>query len=253
MRVHPSNYLIVGFTETPETSELATLAHSRGLVMIDDIGSGCLVDVTRFGLVPKLQLGNEGGLPEEPTFQHSLAANADVVLGSGDKLLGGPQAGIILGAKEYVQPIRRHPLARAVRVGKLTLAALAATLDAYVRGTAETEIPTLRLLAASPEALLDRAHAIRENVGRSDVLRIEVRLDTALVGGGSLPGAELPTAVLALTQTRLPTEELAAHLRTASIRLVGRVQHDSVLIDLRSVLPEDDSRVALALRLAASG
>jgi L-seryl-tRNA(Ser) seleniumtransferase len=241
MRVHPSNYRIVGFTETPEAVELATLAHSRGLVMIDDIGSGCLVDVMRFGL------------PEEPTFQHSLAANADVVLGSGDKLLGGPQAGIILGAKEYVQPIRRHPLARAVRVGKLTLAALAATLDAYVRGTAETEIPTLRLLAASPEALLDRAHAIRENVERSDVLRIEVRVDTALVGGGSLPGAKLPTAVLALTHSRLPTEALAAQLRTASIRLVGRVQHDSVLIDLRSVLPEDDSRVTLALRLAASG
>jgi L-seryl-tRNA(Ser) seleniumtransferase len=239
MRVHPSNYRIVGFTESPGTAELATLAHSRGLTMIDDVGSGCLVDVGRFGL------------PPEPTFQESLAAQADVVLGSGDKLLGGPQAGIILGAAKFVQPVRRHPLARAVRVGKLTLAALAATLDAYVRGTAEAEIPTLRLLAATPESLLDRAHAIRGDVDESDELTVEVRTDTALVGGGSLPGAELPTAVLAVSHSRISAGDLAVRLRTASIRVVGRVRDDAVLIDLRSVLPEDDSRVTLALRVAA--
>ena len=248
MRVHPSNYRIVGFTESPGTAELAALARSRGLMMIDDIGSGCVVDVGRFGL------------PPEPTIQESLAAGADVVLGSGDKLLGGPQAGIILGSAKSVQPIRRHPLARTVRVGKLTLAALGATLDTYLRETAEAEIPTLRLLAATPESLLDRAHAIRGDVDQSDArsgirensgeLKVEVRTDTALVGGGSLPGAELPTAVLAVSHSRHSAEELAAKLRTASIRLVGRLRDDAVLIDLRSVLPEDDSRVTLALRLA---
>ncbi|GIT28459.1 MAG: hypothetical protein Ct9H300mP1_05050 [Planctomycetaceae bacterium] len=122
MHVHTSNYKVVGFSDTPGIDLLAPLAHEHGLVAIDDIGSGAMVDVAQFGL------------PAEPTFAESLAAGADVVLGSGDKLLGGPQAGIILGKSQYVEPIRQFPLARAVRVGKLTLAALAATLDAYRRG-----------------------------------------------------------------------------------------------------------------------
>jgi L-seryl-tRNA(Ser) seleniumtransferase len=239
MLVHPSNYRIVGFTESPGIMELTRLAHDHNLIAIDDIGSGSLVDVTEYGL------------PAEPTFQQSIAAGADVVLGSGDKLLGGPQCGIVLGRHEYVEQIRQHPLARAVRVGKLTLAALSATLDAYQRGEATREIPTLSMLAAPLGQLLERAHAIRGEVGDLGPLHVEVRTDTAPVGGGSLPGAELPTAVLALQHGGCTADELSRQLRMGRIRLFGRIHHDQVLIDLRSVLPEDDSKIALALRLAA--
>ncbi|MBI3866111.1 MAG: L-seryl-tRNA(Sec) selenium transferase [Planctomycetia bacterium] len=148
LRVHPSNYRVVGFTDAPSTNELVQLAHQYGLVCIDDIGSGCLVDTTRFGL------------PAEPTFPQSLAEGADLVLGSGDKLLGGPQCGILLGHAELVEKLGAHPLARAVRIDKLTLAALSATLGAYQRGAAEQEIPTLALLAAPQDSLLSRARAI---------------------------------------------------------------------------------------------
>jgi len=187
MHVHPSNYRVVGFSDSPEIEELADLAHARGLVAIDDIGSGSLVDLTRYGL------------PWEPTFQDSLSNGADLVLGSGDKLLGGPQAGILLGRKEPIDTVRRHPLARAVRVGKLTLGALSATLDSYLRGTAEQDIPTIALLAMSADELSRRAETIDSEIGSTGVLSIEARPDLAPVGGGSLPGAELLTVVLALT------------------------------------------------------
>lgn len=240
MLVHPSNYRIIGFTQSPGVEELAELAHARGLTMIDDIGSGCLIDVAKYGL------------PPEPTFAGSIAAGADVVLGSGDKLLGGPQAGIILGRSEPIERIRNHPLARAVRVGKLTLAALSATLDSYLLGTTEDDIPVLRLLAASPESLRFRAEQIQQELVAEDGLHVEVREATAPVGGGSLPGVELPTAVLAVKHRQLSPDDFARQLRLGSIRLFGRVQDDAVLIDLRSVLPADDSRVTLALRLAAT-
>ena len=240
MLVHPSNYKVIGFTQSPGVEELTQLAHDRGLVMIDDIGSGCLVDVTKYGL------------PAEPTFAESIAAGADVVLGSGDKLLGGPQAGIILGKAETVERIRKHPLARAVRVDKLALAALSATLDSYLRGTAESEVPTIAMMAASQDHLLERARRIAHDVGETPALEIEVRPDTALVGGGSLPGAELPTAVVALHHNSLSADELACKLRQGNIRLYCRLHHDTVLVDLRSVSQDDDSRVTLALRLVGA-
>ena len=183
LRVHPSNYRVVGFADSPTTAELAPLAHQYGLACIDDIGSGCLVDTTQFGL------------PVEPTFQQSLTAGADLVLGSGDKLLGGPQCGILLGHAELVERLSEHPLARAFRIDKLTLAALSATLDAYLRGAAEREIPTLALLAASPDELFARARRIHDSwhsVGRSaaepalpmgaGTLKMEVATDTSPVG-----------------------------------------------------------------------
>lgn len=240
MLVHPSNYRIVGFTTSPGIHELVELAGKHNLVAIDDIGSGSLVDVSRYGL------------PAEPTFGESISAGADVVLGSGDKLLGGPQAGIILGKSRFIQSIRQHPLARATRVGKLTLAGLSGTLDAYLRGTAEQDIPTLRALAATQEELLNRARSIQQEIGTVNDLHIEVLEDTTPVGGGSLPGAELPTAALALTHAKTPAAEFAHRLRIGSIRLYCRVQHDKVFADLRSVSPDDDSRVALAIRLATS-
>lgn len=239
LRVHPSNYRIEGFAETPETLALAELAHARGLVCIDDIGSGCLTDMTQFGL------------PAEPTFQQSLAAGADVVLGSGDKLLGGPQCGILLGRADLIARLREHPLARAFRVDKLTLAALQATLDAYLRGTAVQEIPTLSLLAASSDDLLARAERIGAQVPR-EVLRVTVARDMSPVGGGSLPGASLPTAVLKVTHPTCSAEELARQLRTSeprigAHRLYGRVQQNELMLDLRSVLPKDDDPLVKAL------
>ena len=238
MHVHPSNYRIIGFTTSPAIGELVELARRRGVLAIDDIGSGSLLDVTRYGL------------PAEPTFADSIAAGADVVLGSGDKLLGGPQAGILLGRREPIERIRQHPLARAVRVGKLTLAALQATLEAYLRGEAEDDIPTIALLATPADQLVARAEAIARELAGAARLTAEVRRDTAPVGGGSLPGAELPTAVVAVRHTACSPDELARRLRLGTIRMFARVQQDQVLIDLRSVLPQDDSRVVLALRLA---
>ncbi len=237
IHVHPSNYRVIGFTKSPGIDELAPLAHEHNLIAIDDIGSGSLVDVTKYDL------------PAEPTFTDSVAHDADVILGSGDKLLGGPQCGIILGKSKFIEPIREHPLARAVRVGKLTLAALSATLDSYLRSAQEDEIPTIAMLAVSSSELLERAYAIREEAGELVRLSIDIRQATAPIGGGSLPGAELPTAVLQLTHTALSADELSRRLRLGSIRLFCRIQHDNVLADLRSVQPEDDSKVALALRL----
>lgn len=235
MRVHPSNYRVVGFAETPEIGELAELARRRGLLTIDDIGSGCLAHVTKLGL------------PPEPTFQESVRAGADVVLGSGDKLLGGPQCGIVLGRRELIERLRSHPLARALRIDKLTMAALSATLDAYLRGSAEGEIPVLMLLAATSEQLLERARKIRENVRHLPALSVDVRSDVAPVGGGSLPGAELPTAVLELHSREHSADELSRRLRTGSPRVFGRIQSDRVLLDLRSVLPDDDARLSKAI------
>jgi L-seryl-tRNA(Ser) seleniumtransferase len=239
MHVHPSNYRVVGFVATPEIPELTELAHAHGLASIDDIGSGALVDVTRLGL------------PAEPTFMESIAADADLVLGSGDKLLGGPQAGIIIGKTDFVRTVRNHPLARAVRVGKLTLAALAATLDPYLRGTAEQDIPTLSMLAATVDDLRSRAENLKAEIAASNGMTIEIASDVSPVGGGSLPGAELATMVLEVNHSELSPDELARRLRLGSIRIFPRIQQNRVIIDLRSVLPEDDSKVALAIRLAA--
>ena len=194
-----------------------------------------MVDVSRFGL------------PSEPTFSDSLASDADVVLGSGDKLLGGPQAGIILGKSRYVEPIRQFPLARAVRVGKLTLAALTATLDSYRRGEAIAEIPVLRLLAASETELADRANVLKTELDQLTGVATEVLREKALVGGGSLPGAEMPTAVLAVQLDGVSADDLALSLRTGPVRMFTRIQHDRVLVDLRSVLAEEDPLVIQAL------
>ena len=239
MHVHTSNYKVIGFTDAPGIEQLAPLAHEHDLVAIDDIGSGAMIDVSQFGL------------PVEPTFKDSLAADADVVLGSGDKLLGGPQAGIILGKSRYVEPIRQFPLARAVRVGKLTLAALTATLDSYRRGEAIAEVPVLRLLAASEAELIGRAEALAGRLGEVEGVSVEVLCETALVGGGSLPGAEMPTAVLAIQLAGVSAEELALRLRTGAVRMFVRIQHDRVLVDLRSVLDQEDAAVLDALTAAA--
>jgi len=237
MHVHPSNYRVVGFASKPDEADMFALAKKHGLIAIDDIGSGALFDT------------KEAGLPYEPTFQHSIAAGADVVLGSGDKLLGGPQCGIIVGNDDCVAKIRNHPLARAVRVGKLTLAALGATLDSYVRDEARSEIPTQAMLFATTEELQNRAEAIKDEIADVPFLQLSIREDVAQVGGGSLPAVELPTVVIAMKHQKISADDLAIKLRTGRIGVFVRIQNNEVVLDTRSVLPEDDSRLALAVRL----
>lgn len=237
MHVHPSNYRVVGFASKPDEADMFALAKKHGITAIDDIGSGALFDT------------REAGLPYEPTFQHSIDAGADVVLASGDKLLGGPQCGIIVGNDECVAKIRNHPLARAVRVGKLTLAALGATLDSYVRDEARSEIPTQAMLFATTEELQSRAEAIKEEIADVPGLQLSIRDDVAQVGGGSLPAVELPTVVIPLKHQKLSADDLAIRLRTGRIGVFARIHNDEVLLDIRSVQPEDDSRLALAVRL----
>jgi L-seryl-tRNA(Ser) seleniumtransferase len=255
LHVHASNFRVVGFAGTPDVADLAQLARAHGLLCIDDLGSGCLVDTCRLGL------------PPEPTFTQSLTAGCDLVLGSGDKLLGGPQCGIILGRGDLVERLGAHPLARAFRVDKLTLAALAATLDAYLRGAAESEIPLWRLLASPVGQLQRRALALRDHLsasgsaaghhvrtampGLNPELELEVAQDLAAVGGGALPGATLPTCVLRVRRRDMGAHQLAQMLRQGAPRVIPRVRDGDVLIDLRSVLAEDDAGIAQALAALA--
>jgi L-seryl-tRNA(Ser) seleniumtransferase len=236
LRVHPSNFRVEGFAATPEIDELARLAKQHGVLCIDDIGSGCVCDSTKLSL------------PAEPTFRDSLSSGADVVLGSGDKLLGGPQCGILLGRSDLIARVRHHPLARAVRVDKLTLAALSATLDSYLRGTAEQDIPVLRMLATSADELHARAERLREALVGTTSINATVASETAAVGGGSLPTAELPTVVFRLQSALHSAAELAQRLRCGTPRVFPRVQSDAVLLDLRSVLPHDDEDLTRAVR-----
>ncbi|MDB5386643.1 MAG: L-seryl-tRNA(Sec) selenium transferase [Planctomycetaceae bacterium] len=246
LHVHPSNYRIVGFSQTPAIAELVELGKQHGILVIDDIGSGSLIDLTRYGL------------PAEPTFGESLQAGADIVLGSGDKLLGGPQCGIILGRHEPVNLIRKHPLARAVRIDKLTLGALSATLDLYCQGLAEQSIPVFQMLTASLVTLMERARRLVESTTPTTSLTLEIREDVAEVGGGALPAVQLPTAVIGLRHSRLSAEEFSGMLRrgvggsSQAPRVFTRIQRDQVLLDLRSVLPDQDASLATALKIAAS-
>lgn len=248
--VHPSNFAIVGFTHTPTVPQLRELATERGLLLIDDIGSGSLVDTTRFQL------------PAEPTFQKSLAAGADLTLGSGDKLLGGPQCGILLGKGAVIEQLQQHPLARSFRIDKLTLAALGGTLKSYLLRRELDEIPILQMLSASVESLQHRATAWLKSVSQPGVLPDGVIADVqpaeSAVGGGSLPSAALATACLRLTcsmpkpgaapTTHLTVDDLATALRTGEIAVLSRVAHNAVWLDPRSVLLRDDAAVDTALQ-----
>lgn len=235
LRVHASNFRIIGFTEQPELSELCKAAHARGLLVLDDIGSGALLDTTAFGLAP------------EPTVQESLQAGADLVLFSGDKLLGGPQAGIVVGRAELVARLRRHPLARALRADKATIAALAATLLHYARGEALREVPVWRMITTPAAELERRARAWAAALGDAGG-PARVVPTRSMVGGGSLPEESLPSYALALTPSS--PERLARLLRAGDPPVVARVEHDTVLLDPRTVDPSEDAALLAALRRA---
>jgi L-seryl-tRNA(Ser) seleniumtransferase len=236
LTVHPSNFLITGFTESTPVSALVALAHKHNVKVMNDLGSGCLLDTTHYGL------------SHEPTPQESLAAGADVVCFSGDKLLGGPQAGILAGKGEVIARIAKHPLMRAVRIDKLTLAALEATLRHYQRGEAETQIPIWRMIAARPEQLASRATNWASHL-KAKGIAARVQRGESTIGGGSLPGETLPTTLLAIDafQVSLPLEELARRLRLRSTPIIPRILHDTLLLDPRTVLKEQDKEVVAGL------
>jgi L-seryl-tRNA(Ser) seleniumtransferase len=235
LRVHPSNFRLEGFTESPDSSELAELAHRHGATVVDDLGSGALLPTERYGLA------------HEPTPIERLAAGADIVTFSGDKLVGGPQAGLIVGRAELIARIRRDPLARAMRPDKVTLAAVAATLALYRAGRAETDIPVWRMIAATAEEVRERAAVMVTLIGD----RAEVVATEATVGGGSLPGETLPSFGVALAGRS--AERTLAALRQGSPSVVGRVERGRVVLDLRTVDPDLDRELATAVVAATGG
>ncbi len=231
MRVHFSNFRQVGFIHETSLEELVGLARERGLLVLDDLGSGSLLDTAEFGLT------------HEPMPQESIAAGADLVSFSGDKLLGGPQAGVIVGRRELIARLRRFPLTRALRVDKTTLAGLQATLLHYLKGEATTEVPVWRMIAAPVEGLEKRARAWSEGLAGRVIAQVVDGAST--VGGGSLPGETLPTRLLAL---RVPSPDaLARQLRQCDPPVVARIEDDALVLDPRTVLPEQDKELLQVL------
>jgi L-seryl-tRNA(Ser) seleniumtransferase len=220
MRAHRSNFKIVGFTEEPELADVVELTHQAGVIVVDDLGSGALVDTSKYGFA------------HEPTVQESLAAGSDIVCFSGDKLMGGPQAGIIVGKQSLIDKIKKHPLARAVRADKTCLAGVAATLTHYLTDEAETEIPVLRMMSLSLEQIKARAEAWQADLGQGEVFTSE-----STAGGGSLPEETIPTFVLALTIKSPDT--FMKRLRAANPPIIARTENQQVLFDPRTVLDDD--------------
>ena len=231
LRVHPSNFAQSGFVEAPDPAVVAEVAHRHGAIVVDDLGSGALLDTARLGLV------------HEPMPGERLAAGSDVVSFSGDKLVGGPQAGIIAGREDLVDRLRRDPLARAMRPDKVILAALAATLRLYRAGSAASEIPVWRQLGLSLESLEERARALASSLADAPVRAAPTE---STVGGGSLPGQTLASwSIVIATRS---ADRVLAGLRTATPAVIGRIVDDDVVLDLRTIGAEDDSAVADAVR-----
>jgi len=240
LRVHRSNFRIEGFTEQPSLDELVRLGRARGVPVAEDIGSGYL------GLVGEDDARRlDQLLAGEPRVQASVEAGLDVVCFSGDKLLGGPQAGIIAGRRDLVATIRQYPLMRALRVDKLCYAALEATLGEYAAGRASRTIPVLRMILATPDAIRMRAARVAAAAHRS--LEAEVRPGQSAVGGGTTPGLELPTWAIALRHVTRSADWLDGWLRRQDIPIVGRIEDDRLLLDLRTALPEEDDLIATTL------
>ena len=240
LRAHPSNYRIIGFTEKPALEDLARLARERDLPLFEDLGSGCLVDL------------NPIGVHDEPTVAHSINAGCSVVSFSGDKLLGGPQAGVILGKAEAIKSVKSNPLMRALRVDKLTYAALEATVDSYLSGRAVEEIPALAALHATKETVTRRARAFvrrARSTGKSKLpLHFTLMDGASVVGGGSAPETQLPTTLIGVTSERLGADEIEKRLRRNRPPVIVRIVEDRIVLDLRTVAPGDEKDLMEALR-----
>jgi L-seryl-tRNA(Ser) seleniumtransferase len=241
LRVHPSNYRIVGFTERPAVEAIAELAGRAGLPSFEDLGSGCLLDLAPYGI------------KDEPVVAHSLDAGISVVSFSGDKMLGGPQAGIIAGEQAIIESVRRNPLMRALRVDKLTYAALAATLRLYERGVAAAEVPVIRAMVMTYEQLAERAAQLRASLVQLTDERFKATLEDgeSVIGGGSAPDVKLPTVLVALEDERLSAATIAATLRGYRVPIIARAERDRVLIDLRTVAPDEEAILLEALAALA--
>ncbi|OGO43801.1 MAG: L-seryl-tRNA(Sec) selenium transferase [Chloroflexi bacterium RBG_16_60_22] len=236
LRVHSSNFRVVGFVREVGIEELAAIGQKYDLPVLDDLGSGCFLDTTAFGLA------------REPTVQQSVRAGAALTFFSGDKLVGGPQAGIIVGEKSYVDRLKRHPLARALRIDKTRLAGLAATLRHYLREEATAKIPVWRMIAEPPEEIERRAGLWAKTLGNA----ARVVPGETMVGGGSLPGGSLPTFLVAVGGGKKGTAAaIARKLRLLETPVIGRISEDALLLDPRTVLPEEDEIVVRALQSLA--
>jgi len=237
LRVHTSNYRIVGFTHFPTLQELVDLGRRRGLPVMDDLGSGAFVDLSPFGVT------------DEPDVQSSVKAGADVITFSGDKLLGGPQAGLIVGKKESVSKIRKHPLFRALRVDKLKLTALEATLKLYLdHDKLFQELPTLRMISMTLDECEKRALTLAAKIKGIPGLALEIRDDSSEFGGGSVPTQQIPTKVVALKPSTFSLETLASRLRAGTPCIFCRVQRERVLLDVRTLQDGEDDEIAASLR-----
>ncbi|MDQ3490515.1 MAG: L-seryl-tRNA(Sec) selenium transferase [Acidobacteriota bacterium] len=240
LRVHPSNYRITGFTEKPSITELADLAHQNRILLYEDAGSGAIFDMSEYGLV------------DEPVISRSIAAGADIVTFSGDKLLGGPQSGLIAGRRDMIEQLRKHPLYRALRVDKMIYAALGATIKSYLQETALTEIPVLSMLSADTHNLAERtrtfAKSLLKAIGTNSDLAVEIIAGSSVVGGGAAPDVRRETMLLALMHGRLSGNELEKSLRMSNPPVIARIMENRVLVDLRTVSESEEVELLEILR-----
>jgi L-seryl-tRNA(Ser) seleniumtransferase len=234
LRVHRSNFEMIGFTEQPTLDELVALGRKHKIAVVEDLGNGALLDLRSLGIE------GESGVVE------SLRAGVDVVAYSGDKLLGGPQAGMLSGRPEAIARIRANPLFRALRVDKFTYAALEATLMAYIKQD-HNAIPALRMLRLPVNEIRSRAETVKSSVGDVAALKVEIVDGESVIGGGTAPSATLPTALLAVTHQTMNADSFAARLRAVEPPIVARIENGRVLLDLRTVFPEQDGAIAQAL------
>ena len=238
LRVHPSNFRVLGFTERPELEQMVALARERNLLLMEDLGSGCLIDLAPLGI------------GDEPPVGPSLRAGVDVVTFSGDKLLGGPQAGILTGMREPLARIRNNPLFRALRVDKLTIAALEATILLYLRGDLDS-IPALRMIHMTAQELEGRAVRLAERIAACHDLSVEIRQGESVMGGGSTPGQSLPSKLLAITHARHSAPALEELLRRNQPPIIARLERDRLLLDLRTVFENQEEEIVTAFKRIA--
>ncbi len=241
LRVHPSNFKVTGFTDKPALEELVALSQRSGIPLVEDLGSGCLASLAEYGI-------------SEPTVRESVEAGVGIVTFSGDKLLGGPQAGIIAGKKDLIARVRQHPLFRALRVDKLTIAALEVTLGAYLRA-AWDEIPVMRMIRMTPQELKRRAENLIRELRPElplDEVEIDVADGTSLAGGGSTPAQSLPSKVIRIASARYSAAKLEQRLRRApaGVSVIARVEEDRLVLDLRTVFPEQEPLLIKTLAAA---
>ena len=237
LRVHPSNYRIIGFTERPSVQEIAGLSRKSGIPSFEDLGSGCLIDLSSYGV------------RDEPVVAESLKAGISVVSFSGDKMLGGPQAGVIAGSRKIVDQVRANPLMRALRVDKMTYSAIEATLRLYERGTALSDVPVIRSITATREEIGQRASRFCESVLRvtSGGLKATLEDGSSVIGGGSAPEVKLPTVLVAIEGAAMSAASIEERLRRHRIPIITRAERDRVIIDLRTVAADDEAIILDAI------